>query len=875
MNWRFTLINRNNISYIIEEPVGWDAFEISVKRDLDTHGIFFDYQNNDFQFPDVAMRLIKAEYEQYGVEGQMVLVIEEACEGNELEELYRGRLLFSRYEFLQGDECYVKISLETTSDVMQLRNRWDQKVDLQTNIAFDGTTALPAYPKLGFALQLKSKGIPLSDSAINAKVNATPVVGTDRYTPSTDGTILATGMIEIGMDTTKSSEIGGFYFQPQPLYQEVNSTGFQTAPNSPYDGAIVLPDPESNDSFYTWVNYNLISPNVNYAPSLPNYNSILDAINFQTRVKGKIKALNGSKLHMIVFCVLRVPKDGSYQWLSIQEIKTTGPLSNTGEEFAFDKTYADPAFILNRDDRIYSFLTIVHQKPVVEMQAGMDAFSVQFDEETFFRMETISKTASSDTKAFMVNEAISRVAEAITDNKIKAYSEYFGRTDSQPYSVVKDGCGSLEAITNGLFIRRQESRTAVQLNLSMKDIWDGLDPIHHIGFGIEDDVQLPGSKRLRVEPWNFFYKNDIVLYLPDVAEVKTKVIENEHFSTFTFGYEKWEAEEYTGLDEFLTKRQYRTTLSQVKNDLPKLSKFIASGYALEVTRRKGDIDSKDWRYDNNNFIVCLRRNTELTVSAIVGNTTGGLLTFLTLTKIPEWAKIGAVLHIVMTDNDGNPVPANTGDYTIATAAIVSGFLQIGFTTAFATTLLLGIITISNINFLEVELGNVSNPQNIIDPATIYNYRISPIRNAMRWMNKILASYRQINATNQIIFTDGDGNYIAAGEMTSASCKFENSVLAENASLGAGNFIDASKAAPILRPERLVLDYPMSVRDFKKLFVNPYGLIALSNEQQTWFAYVDEIKYKPEDGIASHLLIPLFTITNNLLNQLTQFITDNP
>ena len=144
----------------------------------------------------------------------------------------------------------------------------------------------------------------------------------------------------------------------------------------------------------------------------------------------------------------------------------------------------------------------------------------------------------------------------------------------------------------------------------MKDVFEGVEPIHHIGFGIEDDPSRTGYKRLRVENWKHFYTDtgtsaDIIMNCIGVKNIERKIIEAKNYSTFQFGYEKYEAEQYNGLDEFLTKRIYRTTLNGLKNELNKISKFIASGYAWEITRRK-NTDSSDWRFDNDTFIVCLR-----------------------------------------------------------------------------------------------------------------------------------------------------------------------------------------------------------------------------------------------------------------------------
>jgi hypothetical protein len=742
MNWRFTLIDRNGDEFIFDEPVGWDAAEFKVQRDPEgKHGIFFDFQNNDLEYRDEAYKMIKAEYEEYGIQGDMTIVIEEECNGD-YEELYRGKVQFSDYKpECGGGDCVVKIPLETTSDLMTFRNRLDQKVDLLSTTAFDKTTVLPAYDKLGFDLELPSKGILLQNKAENDAVNATNCdIETD----------LILGYIEIGMKKTIAGEIGGFFFEPQPKY-----TMFTDVPPG-------------------WdVNFDLYSPIVNYSQEFGSAVKEVGSTPIETEylIAGRVAAIN-TTISQLTLGFYKRDKDDNFTVLDgmvwIVPPSTGAPIT-PGNHFDFSRSYSDN-LVLNEGDRLYLLIGCHPDEAIPHAQIA-DAFNISFDAGNYFRMNVISHTAASDTKAFMINEAISRVAEAITNDKIRAFSSYYGRTDSQPYSHASDGCGSLRGIAKGLFIRRQESRNgAAAMNVSMNDLWEGLEPIDHIGYGLEADPARPGYQRLRIENWKHFYSDEIVLECYNVARISKKVIEKEHYSTFSFGYQRWEAEEYNGLDEFLTKRVYRTTLSEIKNELSKLSKFIGSGYAIEITRRKKSDDSKDWRYDNENFIICLERHDGVSV--------------------------------------------------------------------------------------RVELGNVTNDENIIDPDTLYNYRISPIRNALRWMDKILSTYRKMTPDSKIIFTDGDGNYQAKGIMTSTTCRWELNEIRENDDINIAVFAEAAKAKPILRPERDSFEYPMSVKEFKAVKAKPYGKIYYENEDcgpnQGW---IDTINYKPEQGIAEFVIIP--------------------
>jgi hypothetical protein len=77
------------------------------------------------------------------------------------------------------------------------------------------------------------------------------------------------------------------------------------------------------------------------------------------------------------------------------------------------------------------------------------------------------------------------------------------------------------------------------------------------------------------------------------------------YGTITVGYNKWEAEEYNGLDEMNTERQYRRNIDTNPTELELMSDIISAGYTIEITRRKnqGTTGTSDWRYDDDLFII--------------------------------------------------------------------------------------------------------------------------------------------------------------------------------------------------------------------------------------------------------------------------------
>lgn len=153
--------------------------------------------------------------------------------------------------------------------------------------------------------------------------------------------------------------------------------------------------------------------------------------------------------------------------------------------------------------------------------------------------------------------------------------------------------------------------------------------------------------------------------------------------------------------------------------------------------------------------------------------------------------------------------------------------------------------------LQVELGNITNPQNIFSPNTIYNYRLSPLRNLMRWYKTIASGFANISdVRNMLFFTSGTGNLIASGLMTDTFCRQENSDLQENQNLFVTKFTNVADYTPLWKNELITYEYPMSVADYRAVKENPYGYISAQCGNGEFTKYwITEIKYKPMKGTA--------------------------
>lgn len=846
MYWRFKLIDRNNIITVVDEPTGWDNDIVKIARDEKWHGIFFTKQSENLVYDGVAARLLKKEYDTYGWQGIMFIQMEERC--NEVWEVADiGRFIFSAFKDACGDECTVMCPVETSGDIIDIRNRVNQKVDLDTRKAFDGITDLPVYDKLPLLMLLPSKGIELHDDAEDDKSIKIPVDGAPATIPA--GNNSEYGMVEFGMNKIVASEIGGFSFPEDPFYNCVLTTSGPLGCSLPSPDAFWLyPDIISiPNKIVCPLN---LAPTVNYSDGLPNFGVVSDVCDLDINLAVGFENVNlTSRDGYAILCRLPAGKVGNavgdYDWLYVVP--------------GASLVYHDPAFVLNRGDRLYCFIAMYHLKTEAQTNTPIPAFKMNMIPGSFFRLETLTHAKPTIAKIYMINEVLSRILECITNNRVKVYSDHYGRTDSQPYSVVADGCGSMRGITNGIRVRAAENRVPGMPQVyavSLQDAFDGINPIDNIGIGLEPDPARPGFNRCRVEPWRFFYNNDVIMTCDNVALITREVYNKNIFSTFTFGYAKWEAEEYNGLDEFLTKRIYRTTLNDIQNDFSQISKFVASGYAWEITRRKGNLDSKDWRYDNDTFIVvCRRAGFTLTV-----NNTGFFMTIA-----PGLALTGSDILTIANAIDqstGAPIPSINGDYALSFPITTGGVTTTSIFPAlpegnYLVDLLINGVPVTSDN-IGVDLGDVDTPTNIIDPPTIYNWPITPVRNAMRWMNRVLMSYNVFDDDAKIIFTDGDGNYFAGGKQKNDACRIEGQVIAENVTISRVLFEEYAAVMPFLRAEGIVYDYPMSTVNYRSIKANPYGTIVY-NGCKNGSAWIDFINYDRSKGMGSFNLIPKIII----------------
>lgn len=156
----------------------------------------------------------------------------------------------------------------------------------------------------------------------------------------------------------------------------------------------------------------------------------------------------------------------------------------------------------------------------------------------------------------------------------------------------------------------------------------------------------------------------------------------------------------------------------------------------------------------------------------------------------------------------------------------------------------------------IEQGGITDPDNIFDPDTVMNYRLSPVRNLMRWYKSLINSYVNLNSTeSKLFFSAGTGNLTAEGEITEGTydqfCKLENMVIREDQNLFITHFERVADATPLWKPETITYEYPMSVADYRLIKAKPYGYISFQcGNGDFQKGFINEVKYRMARGVAT-------------------------
>lgn len=549
MTWRF-FINGTELS---NEPIGWSDVTFNISRDERWHGIFFEAATSTLQFYGSDAEILRTLKHNLGLAATATIEIQAIC-GQEIDVL-TGSLDFGTYIETCSQPCTVQIAVEKAGCTMTLRNRYDQKVDLSSNRAFDKQTILQDYAGLNFEMDIPAQEL---------------FVGTEGYVDGTDF---------VDMDTFYTGS--GVYAIRPDYFRKIN----ESINNSQLEAIFKVSNTDE-----------AITPQLLLDDIIECFDG---GFQYEVRLKGTydmtISGLSQS-ISNITTSIGYGEYPGSYTVLHNDVIDATSGVTKTG---SFD-IFHSGTIALPDGDGFYALFGFVANGTSI-------TGGVTFDSDTYIKITANKVCPETQSDVSLIHETGSRIVEAITDGCMRMRSSYYGRTDSEPFAASEDGCGSLRVLTSGLRLRNAENPTHF---MSLQDFFNGLRGIDNIGMGIEPDPVVSTREVVRMEPVEYFYQDTELLRLPGVPNGRFILDPKYGYSLIKIGYTKWEVERVNGLDEFNSNKEFRTSLSTIDNTLDALSPFVAGGYPIEVTRQQSFADSggADTTFDNENFIICVERN---------------------------------------------------------------------------------------------------------------------------------------------------------------------------------------------------------------------------------------------------------------------------
>ena len=225
--------------------------------------------------------------------------------------------------------------------------------------------------------------------------------------------------------------------------------------------------------------------------------------------------------------------------------------------------------------------------------------------------DNLEETDPVNADMLLVHDALDVVTHSISENALSVKSDWY-RTPESLHNAGTTGGGALKALTNGYKIRglfTDENDNPRNMPVSFKTLIESLDAQDCIGWGFSEE---DGTTYVRVERWDWFYKNNTVLTLTNVAEVNTDVNTDSIPTEFKIGYKKYAtSDEYNSIESPHGTRTFNNGIKALTKALTKECEFVADNYAIEETRRakKAKSETEETTYDESIFLFELIRKT--------------------------------------------------------------------------------------------------------------------------------------------------------------------------------------------------------------------------------------------------------------------------
>jgi hypothetical protein len=554
-------------AYLTDEPIHWDKVPVILKRDMNFHGVNYQFTDGDVQLEfdlDARVDIIILIYDKDGQDGSIILQYGHINADLTETVEYEGKLNLNTYK-IANDR--VTCTIENSGFHELINSREDVSVNLFDAVTLDGIA--------------KTYNVPVDLTLHSKKIQKISNVKGSEYEPynyTSNVNQDDKAFFLLHFSDPEPSDIAEFFgnrvaiYNDDPLPSELDNIPLYTLEEAGnYEFFFHL-------FFYTY--FYLKAKAIGESPYLENYRV---TVNFWVYAAGETT----HKIKRVVF---------DSGWVNVPGTSTTGLGVNWEASIIF--TLNDLAV----GDRLY----LVGE---IELDGAGDWTGVDFsvhtnnpwpDQVTIMKLTALTEAEDSQAKGMLVYEALTSLLESITGIPNLVYSEFFGKISN---GYVLNGLGSMFAVTNGFFVRNFNI-TNRALTIDFKKFLLSLRAMWNIGISYE---YISSILKIVIEDISHYFQDNEIIRITEYSDYSEETAKEFIYNDIEIGYNKFQDEGEYLLDEFNTKLQFSTPIKTNKQKLSLMSDLITSGYAIEDTRRMqfAEKPKDSMTYDDDNFLIAV------------------------------------------------------------------------------------------------------------------------------------------------------------------------------------------------------------------------------------------------------------------------------
>lgn len=560
--YRFKL-TYNGVETEVCEPKGWDAFKSEIKRDFKSHGVVFQFTSGTIKLGFVdGKSILENAFQLEGYDAAVTFTVDSRPDENTAyTNVFTGTAVMQNREL---NENYFEVDFENSTFQQKVINRLKTTLRVNSDTDLDGNALTPITPLTTDWGSIRFDHIYFGRASANTNLllnqtDGVPAGSIVRY--------LQMKFINTLVDTleTKTIEESGW------------STGIPT---------YLVSSTISGDLTFTTKFARLFSCTVDSTEAAED-----TFVQYQYYLRhSDIDDVEITTYTLYDSGITTVTEGTNYQW-GAESDDITQLISgvNIGDNF---RVYAKMT-----GGALVGVPTVDFAgNTILEPTIASDQWSVKF---SILKTQEIFSVSY-----YMIFEFLDHLINIVSGSSGKLKSSFLDRTDN---GASVDGCGGLNMITNGAFLRGLTDEPEITLDKALSSIL----AVYGLGWGFENDGA--GSYDIRVELLEYFYGDNEILDLGtpiEGASYKESAFDDLLISNVKVGYKKFSKDEAVSgdRDDFLTQSEYSLPTSTIDGNYNAISDFITSGRLIQATFESRLDTSQTWKFDKDIFMVAASRS---------------------------------------------------------------------------------------------------------------------------------------------------------------------------------------------------------------------------------------------------------------------------